>query len=118
RLQIEPAAAGIGAKLAGSGDHLAARNALERLNEALARKEFSTSGQLNRAFHLQLVVPRLQPVAAEILGRLHTLAQRYVQAHLRPQGRVRRAAREHAALLKVWSMGNSKEVRSLIHAHI
>lgn len=118
RLQIEPAAAGIGAKLAGSGDHLAARNALERLNEALARKEFSTSGQLNRAFHLQLVVPRLQPVAAEILGRLHTLAQRYVQAHLQPQGRVKRASREHTELLKIWCAGRSKDVREIMHRHI
>jgi DNA-binding GntR family transcriptional regulator len=118
RLRIEPVAAARGSKLATAADHAAARKALDRLNGALAAEEFSSSGQLNRAFHLQLTVPRLQPVAADILGRLHTLAQRYVQAHLRPEGRVRRAAREHAALLKVWSMGNSKEVRSLIHAHI
>ena len=118
RLQIEPAAVAQGAKLAAAGDHDAAGQALERLNKALAAGDFSSSGRLNRAFHLQLIVPRVQPVAAEVLGRLHTLAQRYVQAHLRPEGRVKRASREHAALLKLWRAGKFKEVRALLHAHI
>jgi DNA-binding GntR family transcriptional regulator len=118
RLQIEPMAVARAAKLAAAQDHDAARNALRRLNDALAAEEYSTCGQLNRAFHLLLVVPRLQPVAAEILGRLHTLAQRYVQAHLRPEGRVKRAMREHAALLKAWCSGKPRETRALIHSHI
>ena len=118
RLQIEPAAVAQGARLATLDDHAAARNALEQLNQATAAGEFAASGQLNRAFHLLLIVPRLQPVAAEILSRLHTLAQRYVQAHLRPEGRAKRATREHAALLKAWSLGKSKEARALIHVHI
>jgi DNA-binding GntR family transcriptional regulator len=88
------------------------------LNDATAVGEFGSSGQLNRAFHLLLTVPRLQPVAAEILSRLHTLAQRYVQAHLRPEGRAKRATREHAALLRAWSAGKSREARALMHAHI
>jgi DNA-binding GntR family transcriptional regulator len=118
RLQIEPTAVALGAKLAGAADHDAARGALEKLNEATAAGEFASSGRLNRAFHLLLIVPRLQPVAAEILGRLHTLAQRYVQAHLRPEGRAKRATREHAALLKAWRLGKSKEARALMHSHI
>jgi DNA-binding GntR family transcriptional regulator len=118
RLQIEPIAVARGVRLATAADHLAARNALGRLNDALAAEQFSSSGQLNRAFHLLLIVPRLQPVAAEILGRLHTLAQRYVQAHLRPEGRVKRAMREHAALLRAWSTGKTKEARVLVHSHI
>ena len=118
RLQVEPAAVARGAKLATAEDHAAARKALDQLNDAAAAGEFSSTGQLNRTFHLLLIVPRLQPVAAEILSRLHTLAQRYVQAHLRPEGRVKRATREHAALLKAWTMGESQQVRSLIHAHI
>ena len=118
RLQVEPAAVARGARLATPADHAAARQALEQLNAATAAEEFSSTGQLNRAFHLLLIVPRLQPVAAEILSRLHTLAQRYVQAHLRPEGRVKRAAREHALLLKAWRAGKSQEVRALIHAHI
>jgi DNA-binding GntR family transcriptional regulator len=118
RLQIEPTAVALGAKLASAADHSAAQDALEQLNEATAAAEFASSGRLNRAFHLLLIVPRLQPVAAEILSRLHTLAQRYVQAHLRPEGRAKRASREHAALLKAWRLGKSKEARALIHAHI
>jgi DNA-binding GntR family transcriptional regulator len=118
RLQIEPAAAALGAKLAVAGDLIAAKKALEQLNLATRAEDFSSSGQLNRAFHLLLIVPRLQPVAAETLGRLHTLAQRYVQTHLRPEGRGKRAAREHAALLKAWGLGDSGQVRRLVHAHI
>ncbi len=118
RLQIEPAAVARGARLASPKDHAAARHALDALRDALAAEEFSESGQLNRAFHLLLLVPRLQPVAADILSRLHTLAQRYVQAHLRPEGRVRRASREHVALLRAWSLGKSKEARALSHSHI
>jgi DNA-binding GntR family transcriptional regulator len=118
RLQIEPTAVALGAKLASAADHDAARSALEKLNEATAAGEFASSGRLNRAFHLLLIVPRLQPVAAEILSRLHTLAQRYVQAHLRPEGRAKRATREHAALLKAWRLGKSKEARALMHSHI
>jgi DNA-binding GntR family transcriptional regulator len=118
RMRIEPAAVAQGAKLASAADQLAARQSLERLNDALTAGEFSSSGQLNREFHLLLIVPRLQPVAAEILSRLHTLAQRYVQAHLRPEGRVKRATREHAALLRVWNLGKSQEARARIHAHI
>jgi DNA-binding GntR family transcriptional regulator len=118
RLQIEPTAVARGAKLATPTDHAAARSALDQLNDATASGEFASSGQLNRAFHLLLIVPRLQPVAAEILSRLHMLAQRYVQAHLRPEGRAKRASREHAALFRAWSAGKSKEARALMHAHI
>ena len=118
RLEIEPAAAAQGAKLAAEEDQRAARRALERLNEALAEEKFASSGHLNRAFHIELIVPRLQPITAEILGRLHTLAQRYVQAHLRPEGRAKRAAREHAELLKVWCAGKVKQVRELMYSHI
>jgi DNA-binding GntR family transcriptional regulator len=118
RLQIEPLAVARGAKLATPADQSAAHNALDQLNAALAAEEFSSSGQLNRKFHLLLIVPRLQPVAADMLGRLHTLAQRYVQAHLGPQGRVKRAMREHAALLKAWSLRDTRQARGLIHSHI
>jgi DNA-binding GntR family transcriptional regulator len=118
RLQIEPTAVALGAKVATAADHRAARDALEQLNTATAAGEFASSGRLNRAFHLLLIVPRLQPVAAEILSRLHTLAQRYVQAHLRPEGRAKRATREHATLLKAWRLGHSKDARALMHSHI
>ncbi len=118
RLMMEPTAAAAGARLATEAEQQAASAALERLNKALAAGEWSAAGQLNRNFHLQLLVPRVQPVAAEILGRLHTLAQRYVQSHLQPEGRVKRAAREHAALLQLWTARKSARVRTALHAHI
>ena len=118
RLQMEPAAAAAGAKLASAAEHAAAISALDTLNAALAAGDFSVSGKLNREFHLLLLVPRLQPVAADILGRLHTLAQRYVQAQLRPEGRVKRALREHAALLRAWVDADTRQVRALMRNHI
>jgi DNA-binding GntR family transcriptional regulator len=118
RLQIEPPAVALGAGLATEADHAAAEQALARLNETLGAEEFSSSGRLNRAFHLSLIVPRAQPVATEILGRLHTLAQRYVQAHLRPEGRGKRATREHAALLRAWKAGERDSARDLLSSHI
>ncbi len=118
RLMMEPAAAAAGARLATEAEQQAASAALERLNKALVAGDWSAAGQLNRNFHLQLLVPRVQPVAAEILGRLHTLAQRYVQSHLQPEGRVKRAAREHAALLQQWTARKSARVRTALHAHI
>ena len=118
RLLMEPAAAAAGARLATAAEQQAAHAALERLNAAMAAREWSVSGQLNRAFHLQLLVPRVQPIAAEILGRLHTLAQRYVQIHLQPEGRAKRAGREHADLLRQWTARKPARVRAALHAHI
>jgi DNA-binding GntR family transcriptional regulator len=118
RLQIEPTAVALGARLASSADHLAAQKAFDELSEAASARQFAALGQLNRNFHWLLIVPRLQPVAAEILNRLHMLAQRYVQAHLRPEGRVKRASREHSALLKAWKMGQVKQAKLLTHTHI
>jgi hypothetical protein len=69
-------------------------------------------------YDLALIVPRLQPVTAEILGRLHTLSQRYVQVHLSPKGRNKRATREHMALFESWAEGKAREVKGLIEAHI
>ncbi len=118
RLQMEPPAVSLGAKLANDEDRRAARQALVALNAAVDGGEPGASGAQNRTFHLALTVPRLQPVTAQVLGRLHTVAQRYVQAHLAPEGRGRRAAREHAALLKAWDAGRARTVRTLLHEHI
>ncbi len=118
RLLLEPPAVAEGARRAKSVDHAAARTALEKLSNALASDDLGQSGALNRAFHLALIVPHLQPVSGETLGRLHVLAQRYVQIHLVPRGRVKRATREHAALCEAWEAGKSKEAGRLIQLHI
>jgi DNA-binding GntR family transcriptional regulator len=118
RLHLEPRAVAEGARLATAADRAAAGSALEALNGALAASELTHSGDLNCAFHLALIVPRLQPVAADILYRLHTLSQRYIRLHLQPAGRVRRANREHAALYRAWTAGTARAVQQLARAHI
>jgi DNA-binding GntR family transcriptional regulator len=118
RLKIEPAAVAEGARRASDADRSAAKKTLTILNEKLATEDLGAAGNLNREFHLALIVPRLQPVTAEILGRLHTISQRYVQFHLSPKGRSKRATREHVALFESWAAGNAREVKGLIEAHI
>ncbi|HET7757010.1 MAG TPA: GntR family transcriptional regulator, partial [Steroidobacteraceae bacterium] len=87
RLAIEPGAVARGARLASAADRVAGGSALAALTAALGAGDLRASGDLNCAFHLALVVPRLQPVTSEILYRLHTLAQRYVRIHLGLAGR-------------------------------
>jgi DNA-binding GntR family transcriptional regulator len=118
RSQIEPEAVAEGARRAQPEDHEAARLAFGNLNDALAAGELYDSGDLNRTFHLALIVPRLQPIAAEILNRLHTLSQRYVRMHLLPPGRVKRATLEHTGLYEAWLSGNAADAIRLTHAHI
>jgi DNA-binding GntR family transcriptional regulator len=109
RSQIEPQAVAEGARRAEEQDRDATRLAFGNLNDALAAGELYESGDLNRAF---------QPIAAEILSRLHTLSQRYVRMHLLPPGRVKRATSEHTGLYEAWISGNIDEVIRLTHGHI
>lgn len=118
RLQIEPAAVAEGARKAQAEDHQATRLAFDNLKDALSAGELYDSGELNRAFHIALIVPRIQPVTAEMLSRLHTLSQRYVRMHLLPPGRVNRANEQHGGLYEAWVGGNAEEAASLTHAHI
>jgi DNA-binding GntR family transcriptional regulator len=115
---IEAEAIVEGARGASDEDRHAAAAALKDLNQALGSVALKYSGDLNAAFHLALVVPRLQPVTSETLSRLHILSQRYVQLHLRPPGRVKRAIREHTALYEAWADGQMKELRRLCERHI
>src|SRR5262249_25685666 len=114
----EPGAVAEGARRAQPEDHDATRLAFENLNDALAAGELYDSGDLNRAFHIALIVPRLQPVTAEMLGRLHTLSQRYVRMHLLPPGRVKRGTEEHTLLYEAWISRNIEEAVRLTHMHI
>jgi len=118
RLQIEPAAVAGGAHAATTQERVAAGEALAQLNRALSSGELNVSGNLNCAFHLALVVPRAQPVTADVLTRLHTLSQRYVRLHLQHAGRTRRANREHTALYEAWTARQGKKAERLIRAHI
>lgn len=118
RLAIEPAAVGAGALAATTADKAACRAALAALDETLATAVVRNSGDLNSAFHLSLIVPRVQPVTSEVLHRLHTLAERYVRMHLLPPGRMKRASKEHGALFNAWAAGKAKEAERLVRSHI
>jgi DNA-binding GntR family transcriptional regulator len=118
RLAIEPAAVAKGAKLASADDREYAKASLATLNASLAARDLRHSGDLNSAFHLALVVPHRQCVTADVLYRLHTIAQRYVRMHLEPKGRTRRATQEHTALLSAWLAGNAREARHRAQSHI
>jgi DNA-binding GntR family transcriptional regulator len=118
RLQVEPAAVAEGARRAQPEDHDATRLAFDNLKDALTAGELYDSGELNRAFHIALIVPRLQPVTAEMLSRLHTLSQRYVRMHLLPPGRVHRANEQHARLYEAWISRNAEETVRLTQMHI
>jgi DNA-binding GntR family transcriptional regulator len=118
RLQIEPSAVAAGARAASLEERAEAGGALAQLNRALASRQLAESGNLNYAFHLALVVPRAQPVTADVLTRLHTLSQRYVRLHLQHAGRTRRANREHTALYEAWAARRGKQAEQLVRAHI
>ena len=118
RLQIEPGAVANGAREASESERDAAGTALAQLNRALSSSELGQSGNLNSAFHLALIVPRLQPVTADVLLRLHTLSQRYVRMHLQHAGRARRANREHTALYQAWAEKKAKQAERLVRLHI
>lgn len=118
RLSLEPEAVAGGARLAGPIEHRSARETCRQLHQALAAGQLEDSGDLNRAFHLALVVPTRRPLTSEVLERLLTLAQRYVRLHLEPRGRAARAQREHEALLAAWTGGHAERAAELTRAHI
>ena len=118
RLEIEPAAVAHGARAASVDDRDTAQAALSALNQALASSDLKDSGNLNCAFHLALIVPRLQPVTHDVLYRLHTLSQRYVRLHLQDTGRTRRANKEHTALYNAWAAKKGRDAERLARRHI
>lgn len=118
RLAMEPEAVAEGARLANDEDHAAAKLAHDAFTAAISGGEFDRAGDLNYAFHLALVVPRVRPVTAEILFRLHTLSQRYVQLHLVPAGRGKRSIKRHKVLHDAWRARRIREARRLAEEHI
>jgi DNA-binding GntR family transcriptional regulator len=118
RLAIEPDAVARGAILAGPMDRENAQRALVALNAALSSGQIERSGDLNSGFHLSLIVPDRQSLTAEVLYRLHTIAERYVRLHLKPKGRIKRATREHTALFDAWSARQAREAGDQARLHI
>jgi DNA-binding GntR family transcriptional regulator len=117
RLQIEPAAAALGCRQAEDADRHMAYAAMAALDAAV-REGGERASDRNRDFHLALVRPANRPLTTSLVERLHSLAERYVRAHLAPEGRGQRARREHAELLEAWVLGRADEVEARLSDHV
>jgi DNA-binding GntR family transcriptional regulator len=117
RLKIEPECVALAALNATPEDQAAAHAALEALDQEVEAKG-PRIGALHRAFHLALARPARRPVTAQMLERLHVLAERYVRKHLEPHGRRERAHAEHQILLDLWTRRDEPALVRATIAHI
>lgn len=117
RLAIEPAAAAAGATSADDAAHRHAEAALAALEDA----RDSTASEIavrHRQFHLALVRPAGRPLTTDLVERLAMLAERYVIAHMQPDGRYARADREHRDMLGSWIAGDAGAVEQAMIRHL
>jgi DNA-binding GntR family transcriptional regulator len=117
RLALEPAAAAAGATAADAAARVTATAALAALEDA----RDATPGEIaarHRQFHLALVHPANRPLTTELVERLAMLAERYVIAHMQPEGRYQRADREHRDLLDAWIAGDAATVERIMIQHL
>lgn len=117
RLKVEPDAVARASKLASQDDRRQALEALQLMDNVDLRDRVA-SGELHRAFHMALVRPSRNRITVQFVERLHAVAERYVNKHLEPTGRSKRARREHMDMLDAWTEGRSKVVRAMMHDHI
>lgn len=117
RLKLEPDAAADACLEADDAQRAAARAALAAL-EAVDGGDKAALATCNRGFHLLLVQSTRHQVTAQLVERLHLLADRYVHKHLEPEGRYRRADDEHQRLLDAWLARDPARVRALLAAHL
>jgi DNA-binding GntR family transcriptional regulator len=117
RLKIEPTAAARACRAATPQDREAAKLAFEALDRALVEDSPDVSDR-NRDFHLSLVRPSGRAFTTDLVERLHSLAERYVRAHLKPEGRSARARHEHRDLHDAWTAGRPHMVETMVRQHI
>ncbi len=117
RLAIEPVAAAHAAVRADDARRAAAVDAFERLDVAMSR-DLVEAAACNRAYHAALVALPGRDLTVQLVERLSVLAERYVVAHLRPDGRGDRAHVEHRVLLDAWLAGDGDTVRDLLERHL
>lgn len=117
RLKLEPDAAANACLEASDDQRQAVVSALEAL-EAEERGDKAALARCNRRFHLLLVRSCRQQITAQLIERLHLVADRYVQRHLEPEGRHHRADDEHRRLFEAWLARDGARVRSLLKRHL
>lgn len=118
RLQLEPAAVQTGSERATDEEYDAAATLLSQLTDASAARQLARAADLNRDFHLSLILPKRNPLTAELLMRLHAASQRYVSLHLSPDGRDEDARAEHERLLNAWRSGDGATAAKITHEHV
>jgi DNA-binding GntR family transcriptional regulator len=116
RLAVEPGAAAYAAIHADDARRSAAIGAFEHLNSA--SRDLLEAAARNRAFHAALVAANGRDLTIDLVQRLSVLAERYVVAHLRPEGRGDRAYVEHRALLDAWLDRDGVAVRDMLTRHL
>lgn len=118
RLHLEPAAVTLGAQRASEAERATAAVALDRLTAASAARQLDLAADLNRAFHVSLILPERNPLTADLLNRLHAASQRYVSLHLSPDGRDVKARTEHEALYEAWRDGDGAAAGRITYDHV
>jgi len=118
RLQLEPKAVALGARLANDEERGATAKALGKLNAAAAARQLDIAADLNRLFHVSLILPKRSPLTAELLTRLHAASQRYVSLHLSPDGRDEKARAEHETLYASWCAGDGATAARITTEHV
>jgi DNA-binding GntR family transcriptional regulator len=118
RLQLEPAAVRMAAERATLEEVEASAGLLSRLTAASAARQLAMAANLNRDFHLSLILPKRNPLTAELLMRLHAASQRYVSLHLSPNGRDEDAREEHERLYAAWCSRDGVTAARITHEHV
>jgi DNA-binding GntR family transcriptional regulator len=118
RLQLEPKAVAEGARMASDDDRSVVGKALAKLNAAATARQLDMAADLNRLFHVSLILPKKNPLTGELLTRLHAASQRYVSLHLSPDGRDEKARAEHETLYTAWSAGDGDTAARITTAHV
>lgn len=116
RLKLEPSAAAEACRRINREDQRLAMAELTAL-EAEQDKPGADHVSFNRSFHMSLIKPG-GPIAYHLIERLHILSERYVRAHLEPQGREARAREEHREILTAWISGDAPRIEALLTSHI
>lgn len=117
RLKLEPYASAQACLAANEAERLAATDILAQLDAAAAARS-SQVGPLNRAFHMALTRPGHNAITADIVLRLHVMADRYVRKHLEFKGRHETAADQHHDILHAWLARDPDTVCALITSHL
>lgn len=119
RLLLEPDLLRRGIANAGSADHTAARNVLDRMNTAYETRDTAHWGELNAAFHDCLYSPAARGRTLALVQSLNSNLDRYVRLQLTLEsGGPERARDEHEQLLQHYLAGEADAAVALLEAHI